>query len=171
MEREQYVEVLRREEHLAELETEQLEPLVDVLEPRTLVSGEPFWSVGEEGRAAYILVSGRVELTVRAHPDGKRTRQLGEPGTMFGLAHLAGEWKHESTAYPIERTEALKLERSDFEVLFEKRDPAAFRIADAVAARLVEEVRDANRRLQEVFGHPAETLRTLRRRAHKSERR
>jgi CRP-like cAMP-binding protein len=171
MEKESCAGILRQDEHLAKLESEDLEDLVEVLESRTLVSGEPIWSVGDAGDAAYVLGAGRVELTIRAQPDGKRTRQHGTPGTMLGLAHLAGEWEHESTAYPLERTEVLRLARSDFRVLLEQHHPAAFRIVDAVAVRLVEEVRDANRRMQEVSGHPAETLRTLRRRARKSERR
>lgn len=162
---ESYEEALGRADHIADLEQEEIEDLLEVTQSRTLVPGEPLWSVGEDGDGAYVLVSGRVELTLRVQPDGKQTRQVGTPGSWIALPHLAAEWEHESTAYPIERTEILKLERSDFWELFDQQHPAAFAVADAVAEQLVEEVRDANRRLQEVFGHPAETLRTLRRRA------
>lgn len=168
---ERSTDILRANDHLASLGSEELEALLERMKPRTLVSGEPLWSVGEDGTGAFVLVSGRVELTVRVQPDGKRTRHIGEPGMWFGVAHLAGDWEHESTAYPVERTEVLELRRTDFRKLFDDHHPAAFALADAVAERLVEEVRDANRRLQDVFGQPAETLRTLRRRTGESGRR
>jgi len=171
MDRDRSVDALGESPHLADLEPDQLRDLFGVVQPRTFVSGEPIWSVGEVGEAAYLLVSGEVESTIRVQPEGKKTRIVGEAGTWMGLAHLAGEWEHESTAYPVERTEVLKLERGEFREMFDRRHPAAFAVADAVADRLVEEVRDANRRHQEVFGHPAETLRMLRRRTGDSGRR
>jgi CRP-like cAMP-binding protein len=162
---------LRRSSHLDELDEQALAEFVDACQGRTLITGDALWKVGESGESAYVILSGEVELVWQVQPDGRQKEQLTEPGTIVGLPHLIHPWAHESSAYPLETTEVLRLDRPDFEKMFEAQHPAAYRLVDAVAEELVDEVRDANRRLQEVFGHPAETLRTLRRRAHDSTRR
>jgi CRP/FNR family transcriptional regulator, cyclic AMP receptor protein len=58
----------------------------------------------------------------------------------------------------------LRVARESFEALFEARESVAFYLIDAIGDYLIADMRQANRRLQEVFGHPAETLRSLRRR-------
>ena len=171
MDDEAYADILRRDAHLDRLEDQQLQELVDRCTHRRMVTGEALWANGDAGESAYVLLSGRVELSWRVHPDGKQKKQITQPATLLGLPHLIHAWEHESAAYPLERTEVLQLERSDFDQLFGAQHPAAYRLVDAVAEELVEEVRDANRRLHEVFGHPAETLRMLRRRGRGSERR
>jgi CRP-like cAMP-binding protein len=153
------------------LSEDHLQDLLERCRHRTHISGEALWAAGEPGDAAYILVEGRLETTWRVQPDGQRSRQAAHPGATLGLAYLVHDWAHESSAYPLEKSEVLELRRRDFQELFEQGHPAAFRLTDALADELVDEVRDANRRMHEVFGHPADTLRTLRRRARSSERR
>ncbi|MFB6350347.1 MAG: Crp/Fnr family transcriptional regulator, partial [Bradymonadaceae bacterium] len=165
-------EALQRESRwLAELDDEALEDFIDICQPRTLVTGDALWTTGETGEGAFVLLSGCVELSWRVQPDGQQNKQMTQPGTLLGLAHLIHPWEHESSAVPLEATDVLRIDREDFQELFDRQHPAAYRLVDAIAETLVEEVRDANRRLHEVFGHPAETLRTLRRRAHDSTRR
>lgn len=166
-----YRQICRRETHLGELDEEALEEFVEVCTSRTLVTGDALWTAGEVGDSAFVLLSGRVELSWRVQPEGQTQKQITQAGTLLGLPHLIHPWEHESSAIPLEPTEVLRIDRDDFEALFDRQHPAAYRLVDAVAETLVDEVRDANRRLHEVFGHPAETLRTLRRRAHDSTRR
>lgn len=160
-----YLDALGRRPHFREVEEEKLEDLVEAAEPRTLMTGDALWSRGDVGQEAYILVSGRIEVAYQVQPDGKREEQYDDPGVILGAAYLIHDWEHESSAYPRERSEVLELSRESFQRLFETGHPAAYRVVDVLAEQMVEEVRDANRRLQDVFGHPAETLRTLRRRA------
>ncbi len=171
MESDAYEKRLRGSSHLGRLDEEALAEFVDRCEARKLIAGDALWKAGTRGESAYVVVSGHVELAWSVQPGGQHKDQITEPGTMVGLPHLIHPWEHESSAYPLETTEVLRLDRAQFQEMFEARHPAAYRLVDAVAEELVEEVRDANRRLQEVFGHPAETLRTLRRRAHDSTRR
>lgn len=162
---EDYIDALRQRPQFDDLEEEELEELVEAAESRTLLTGDALWSRGDEGDGAFVLISGRIELTYQVQPDGKRQVQYDDPGVILGAAHLIHDWEHESSAFPRERSEVLKIEREAFQRLFDERHPAAYRVVDALAEQLVEEVRDANQRLQEVFGRPAETLRMLRRRA------
>ena len=171
MEREAHAKILRQDPFLDELTDKDLGELVDACTHRRLITGDALWATGDEGTSAYFFLSGRVELSWRVHPDGKQKKQVDDPGAMLGVPHLVYPWVHESAAYPLEWTEVLRLDREDFRELFNAQHPAAYRLVDAVAEELVDEVRDANRRIHEVFGHPAETLRMLRRRARGSERR
>jgi CRP/FNR family transcriptional regulator len=164
-------DILRRSSHLDELDEQALAEFVEACRARTLITGDALWKVGESGESAYVILSGEVELVWRVQPDGREEEQFTQPGTILGLPHLIHPWAHESSAYPLETAEVLRLDRPAFEEMFEAQHPAAYRLVDAVAEELVDEVRDANCRLQDVFGHPAETLRTLRRRAHDSTRR
>lgn len=170
METSEYVDILAAETRLGSLEKEAVAEFVELCEPRKMVTGEALWTVGEKGKSAYILFSGAVEIAWRIRPDGQQKRQVSSPGAFVALPHLIYPWKHESSAYPLEATRLLRIDRSEFVNLFDAQHPAAYRVVDAIAEELVDEVRDANRRMHEVFGHPAETLRMLRKRAHDSER-
>lgn len=139
--------------------------LVAASELITLLPGQALWVPGEVKDAAFILVSGRVELTFRIQPDGQRQAQYTVAGTLLTLSSLVHPWPHASAGVALERSRLLKLTHTAFMALFEAGRPCAYYLVDAIADDLVEEVRDANRRLHEVFGHPAETLRMLRRRS------
>lgn len=148
-----------------QMSTADVGELVAASELITLLPGQALWAPGEVKDAAFVLVSGRVELTFRIQPDGQRQAQYTVPGTLLTLSSLVHSWPHASAGVALERSRLLKLTRTNFMALFEAQRPCAFYLVDAIADDLVEEVRDANRRLHEVFGHPAETLRMLRRRS------
>lgn len=145
-------------------EPDELETLVQACEPKVLATREALWAVGTPGDSAYILVEGRLEKASRLPPDVRQIDQIAEPGSVVGLSYLVKGWEHESAMSALERTEVLRLKRSAFREMFDDEHVAAFRLVDRLAERLVTEMRDANERLHDVFGNPAETLRMLRRR-------
>lgn len=153
-----------------QLERDEVLDLVEVCEHKRVIGGQPLWAPGDPSETGYILLDGRIEITYRVQPDGQRTLQHSEPGSLFSINSLVGSWKHTSSGTAVERSEVLELSRDSFDRLFEDEHPAAFVITDALADELVEEMRNANRRLHEVFGHPAETLRMLRRRSRETKR-
>ena len=161
---EEYAALIRQHELFASWDDEAIEALLTRCQPRVYNVGEALWTAGHVGQEAFILLSGRVERTRTVRPDGQRVEQYSQPGQLFSLSSLVQPWEHTSSATPLERTEVLCLEREAFRALFDDEHPAAFHIVDAIAENLVREMRDSNRRLHKVFGQPAETLRTLRRR-------
>lgn len=88
---------------------------------------------------------------------------------MMSLSSLVHPLAHSSTGTPTEQTVVFELTRDVFLEMFESEHPAAYHIVDAIAENLVEELRDTNRRLHQVFGQPAETLLLLRRRMREAE--
>lgn len=163
-----YIATLETTEFFSTFEAEELRRLVEACERKTLAPREPLWAMGAEGSAAYILIQGRLEQVQRLHPDGARSNQIDRPGTLLAVSYLVKGWKHQSAASALERTELLRLDREAFEALFNAQDMAAYRLVDRLADEVVQEMRDANRRLHEVFGNPAETLRNLRRRVRQA---
>lgn len=162
--REKYAEVLKGVAPFAEFSSEELSTLIEAGEPKVLAPREPLWAVGSREDSMYILLEGRIEQIQRHPPDRQQVRQYSRPGCMLGLSYLVKGWRHQSSAVAQERTTLLRLHRSEFEKMFARGELVAFRLTDEIAENLVQEMRDANRRIQEVFGNPAETLRTLRRR-------
>ncbi|RAL20473.1 hypothetical protein DL240_16850 [Lujinxingia litoralis] len=157
-------EVLRERPFFNALTGAEFDRLINACDLRTLAPREMLWAVGRQGQSCYILVSGRVEQALTRPPSGRKVEQIARPGAFLALAYLARPWHHHSSAMALERSVVLKLDRERFEAMFQAGDTVALRLVDALAENLVQEMRDANERLHEVFGHPAETLRMLRRR-------
>jgi CRP/FNR family transcriptional regulator, cyclic AMP receptor protein len=165
---ERYCEILASAPFFETFEEEALRAVVEACEPKRLAPREALWAVGKKGDAAFFLIDGCIERSYRSHIDGQRVAQFNTPGQVLGLSHLAKDWTHGSAATALENTELLRLTQKSFEALFDQGQPAAYRLIDKLAADLVHEMRDANRRLHDVFGNPAETLRTLRRRVRRT---
>lgn len=161
---ERYSEILSKSSTFSSFEEDELQELIQHCERKILAPRESLWAVGAKGDAAFILIEGRVEQTKRLPPDGQRVEHFSQPGTILGLSYLVQGWNHQSAASVAERSEFLRLSKSRFQEMFDAQESASFHLVDHIAENLVAEMRDANRRLHEVFGNPAETLRTLRRR-------
>lgn len=160
--------ILQAHPLFAELASSDLDTLLNACESATFLPGEPLWTADQALNAAYILLAGRVELTRHVQPDGLRTLQVSQPGTLLAQSSLVQSLPLQGTARALEKVKALRLPRAAFDALFAKDAPAAYILIDAIAESLVQDMHDTNRRLHDVFGQPAETLRTLRRRIHKT---
>ena len=147
----------------------ELDQLVRRCRPRVAHHGESLWATGEPGQRAFILIQGRVERSQHVRPDGHRFWHVEQPGSLLSLTSLVEPWPHTSSGTPLESSLVLELDREVFLKMFHEEHPVAYLLLDAVAEQVVQEMRDANRRVQQVFGQPAETLRMLRRRLRDQE--
>lgn len=164
MDIERYLEALRGKQAMARFDDDELRVLLGACEERFLQSKAPLWSSEEVRSHAFILVSGGIERHTKTHA-GRTTQQYAEPGMWLSLSALVRPWPYHSSAHAMEQTELLTLSRAKFLELFEDREPAAYKLVEAIGEYLVSDMRKANGRLQEVFGQPAETLMMLRRRS------
>lgn len=164
MQTEELIRTLTTHAFFQPWDDEALRELIRLTTLKTFHVGEALWREGDEDACAYILIHGRIERTLHVRPEGYRTTQHAVPGTMLSLSSLVHPWEHTSTGTPLETVTVLELTRANFMGMFEAESPTAYRLVDAIATNLVEEMRDANKRLHQVFGQPAETLRMLRRR-------
>jgi len=157
------VELLEGQGALVDFSVEELTRLVDVCDYRVMAAGEALWTIDQRRESMFFLVDGVVERRVQTALNHE-VDQYGLPGTPLSLSALISKRKYHSGAYTLIRSEVLELSRETFETLLAAHDPVAYRMVDLIAIYLVNDMREANARLQEVFGRPAETLRTLRRR-------
>jgi len=169
VEQEKIIALLRQSAFFQDWEQADLETLCANCARKVFNVGEALWTAGEPGDGAFILLSGKIERTQLVRPDGQRSEHYDSPGDLVSLSTLVQPWEHTSSGTPLERCEVLELKREKFMEMFERDEVSAFRIVDAIATNLVEEMRDSNRRLHKVFGQPAETLRMLRRRMRENE--
>lgn len=157
------IDRLRGKGALADFTDEQLEQLIEASKHRVLHGGEVLWSIGDRRDSAYILIDGEIEQTIIAY-NGRRKRQFVETGRFLSLSALVDDWDYHSTAQATRKTELLALSQKRFRDIFGEGQDVAFRLIDAIGEYLVNDMRDANDRLQQVFGNPGETLRMLKRR-------
>ena len=157
------IDKIRGKGSLSDFTDEELGELVEICEAKNLHAGELLWTLGDRRDAAFILVSGQVDQTVVTY-NGRRKRQYSDPGTFLSLSALVDDWDYHSTAQTTERSLILVLTEKRFRDAFGEGRSVAFRLIDAIGEYLVNDVRDANDRLQDVFGNPGETLRMLQRR-------
>lgn len=170
MQTDEILGLLSQQPAFCEWPQEDLLALIAASQVRTVHYGEALWTEGQPGESAFILLKGRVERSQHVRPDGHRFWQFDQPGAMLSLSSLVEPWPHTSSGTPLELSVVLELNREKFLQMFNAGYPAAYRIMDAIAENLVQEMRDVNRRVHQVFGQPAETLRLLRRRMRDIER-
>lgn len=158
-----YFEILDGRSGMSRFDEDELRLLLAACEEQSLRAKQPLWVSEDIRKAAYILASGRLERTTKTH-SGRIHEQYSEPGTMLSLSALVKPWPYHSTLYAEERSTVLALTRARFVEMFDARESVAYKLVDAIGEYLVADMRNANERLQEVFGQPAETLMMLRRR-------
>lgn len=158
-----YVEKLQQHGALFDYSDGELEVLLDCCEPRDYSVSSAVWSPGAKRTHAYILVSGTLEKTLAVRE--RKSELIKTPGVILSISSLVHDWPYHSSLVARTNVEVLLLSRARFQAIFDEGEPAAYRIVDQIAEYLVYDVRQANERLQEVFGRPEETLRMLRRRS------
>jgi len=108
--------------------------ILESLTERTYLKGETIFTEGDIGRALFIIVSGKVALTV-FDKDTKKTKQLAEvhPGEMFGEMALLEEMPRSATVTAAEDTKVLMMFNSKLENLFLSKPKIGIVIATQLA--------------------------------------
>ncbi|HVT02819.1 MAG TPA: DUF1003 domain-containing protein [Thermoanaerobaculia bacterium] len=98
--------------------------LLRVLESRAIREGEKLFNLGEPGDTLYIVTSGRVELFVKDTTGTKITLMVCHAGDVFGELSLFDGGARTASAYALEDSEVLTLDRPDL-LEFVRRTPDA----------------------------------------------
>ena len=122
------------------IEEAELEELASIMRQRDVPAGKVLWREGDEAQAMFLIVDGRVSVTLRL--PGERSvdvTTLG-PGEMLGEIPLLDGGRHSATARVAEPARLLSLSRADFAALVSRGHPSAFalkrRIARLTCSRL-----------------------------------
>jgi len=98
--------------------------LADHVELRRFVARQRIYKVGDPGSRAYIVLTGKVEVSIideDQHPVVVDTPAHGE---IFGLSSMLAESPHLTTATALEETTVIEIDRSDISALLTRKPMA-----------------------------------------------
>jgi len=103
--------LLKRVPFFALLRTDQLRHIAPVLEPAGWAAGERVFDKGDVSDCMYILLSGRVGITLHDDPESTDYVVQLAQGDCFGDMGLLDDLPRSATAHVLETAEALSLSR------------------------------------------------------------
>ena len=142
--------LLKRAPFFELLRTDQLRYIAPVLEPVGWVAGERVFYKGEPGSKMYIIVNGRVGVSL--HDDTERTDFVAEmqDGACFGEMGILDDLPRSATVHVLEDTQALALSKEKLDGLLMSYPELGVGMLRALSRRL----REANASLGKSTGNP-----------------
>jgi len=117
-------EVLRNVSLFALLDDDELAILAGQVELRKFTPRQRIYKMGDPGRQAYVMVSGKVRVTT-VDDDGQEV-VVDEPahGEFFGFASMLEQTPHQTNATAVEETQCVEVSRSNIATLLERKPHA-----------------------------------------------
>jgi CRP/FNR family transcriptional regulator, cyclic AMP receptor protein len=114
-------ETLKHVPLFALLDDEEAAVLAGQVEQKKFVPRQRIFKVGEPSGPAYVVVSGRVRLTIV--DDDNQEVVVDEPthGEFFGFASMLEQTPHQTSAMAVEEVECLEITREDISVLLQRK--------------------------------------------------
>src|SRR5262245_17564093 len=98
--------------------------LADHVDLRRFVARQRIYKVGDAGGRAYIVVSGRVEVSMVDEEQRPVVVDTPSQGEIFGLSSMLAESPHLTTAIALENTTVIEIDRSDISALLQRKPMA-----------------------------------------------
>lgn len=115
------------------LDEDEMAILAAQVELRTFAPRQRIYKMGEEGKHAYVMLSGVVRITTV--DEDKQEVLLDEPGhgDFFGFASMMDETPHHTDAMAIEETRCIEVDRRDIAALLERKPLAGMDMLTVLA--------------------------------------
>jgi CRP/FNR family cyclic AMP-dependent transcriptional regulator len=117
-------EVLRTVPLFATLDDEETAVLAGQVEMRHFAPRQRIYKMGDPGGRAYVVVSGRVQLTTVDEDHQELVVDEPTPGEFFGFASMLDQTPHQTDALAIEETVCIEVDCHDIGVLLERKPMA-----------------------------------------------
>lgn len=118
------------------LSPDELEPLAEVAYVRTYAKGELVCEKGKEGKALYIVRSGKVRIFTTDSEGHEVALNICGHGDFIGELSLLDGLPHSASAAALEPSDILVLERQEFMTQLKARPRVALRVLSAISMRL-----------------------------------
>jgi len=117
-------EALRHIPLFALLDDDEIAVLAAQVELKSFAPRQRIYKLGEPGRNAYVVMSGRVQVTTV--DEDHQEVLVDEPGRgeFFGFASMLEETPHQTNAFAIEETVCLEVGRDDIAILLQQKPMA-----------------------------------------------
>ena len=117
-------EVLKRVPLFALLDEDELAVLAAQVEVREFGARQRIYKRGEPSGRAYILVTGKVRVTMVDEDGQEVVVDEPAPGEFFGFASMLDEKPHQTDAVSLEATECVEVDRHDILTLLQRKPHA-----------------------------------------------
>ena len=98
--------------------------LADHVDLRRFVARQRIYKAGDPGGRAYILLNGRVEVSMVDEEQRAVVVDTPQPGEIFGLSSMLAESAHLTTAIALEDSAVIEVDRSDITALLQRKPMA-----------------------------------------------
>ena len=123
--------------------TDDLRLVAQALEKQQYFSGDHIFEINEQGDHLYILVSGKVGISIDPDVNSKTFITILEAGDSFGEMNLLDDLPRSATAHALENSTILALEKTRLRGLLQSYPEISIGMLRSLSLRL----RDANNRL------------------------
>jgi CRP/FNR family cyclic AMP-dependent transcriptional regulator len=129
-------EVLKNIPLFALLDDEETSVLAGQVDLKTFAPRERIYKVGDQGSAAYVVLSGSV--SVFTVDDDHQEVVVDEPGSgeFFGLASMLEKTPHQTNAMSIGECQCLEVSRDDIEILLSRKPMAGMDLLTTLGRQL-----------------------------------
>ncbi|MEZ5352496.1 MAG: DUF1003 domain-containing protein [Bryobacteraceae bacterium] len=127
---------LKRVPLFSRLDNEERAVLSTHIEVRQFDPHQPIFRRGEAGGRGYVLIEGRVRVTLIDDDQQEVTLQEPGPGGIFGFASLLEGTVHQTAAVALEYTLCLEIDRDDLRNLLQKKPDAGMDMLAELGRRL-----------------------------------
>jgi CRP/FNR family cyclic AMP-dependent transcriptional regulator len=114
-------EILKKVPLFALLDDEETAVLASQVDLKTFVSRERIYKIGDPGGQAYVLVSGKVQVTTVDEDHQEVVVDEPSVGEFFGFASMLEQTKHQTAALALEETVCVEVSRDDIAVLLQRK--------------------------------------------------
>ncbi|MGB5425244.1 MAG: cyclic nucleotide-binding domain-containing protein [Gammaproteobacteria bacterium] len=123
--------------------TDDLRVVAQAMEKQEYFAGERIFEIGDQGDHLYIIVSGKVGISLESKPSSKSYIATLSSGDCFGEMNLLDDLPRSATAEVIEDTTLLSLEKTRLRGLIQSYPDMSVGMLRSLSLRL----RDANQKL------------------------
>lgn len=129
------IHVLKKIPLLASLTEADQENLASLMKHKAIRKGELLFRQGDEGTALYIILQGRIKISVSRRTDTVTLAILGQ-GEFFGEMALLDDLPRSADAMALEDSQLYALNRKDFLSFLKNNEKAVHAILDSLSFRL-----------------------------------
>jgi len=117
-------EILKDVPLFALLDEEELSVLAGQVEMKTFAPRQRIYKLGDPAGSAYVVISGLVQVSTVDDDHQEVLLDKPSPGEFFGFASMMDETPHQTSAFALEETVCIEVDRHDISVLLQRKPMA-----------------------------------------------
>ena len=120
---------------------EEILAILGILKERKLRNREVVIKQGDHAQSCFFLVEGQIRVFIARGEHSKQLAML-KKGAIFGHKSLIDRGKRSATCAAVGDATVLEMDWSDFDMMFNANNSAAFKFTDALTRLLVQQLRN-----------------------------